>query len=240
MPSDTQALTTDEVIQQAPGRDVAVEARSLQMRHFKSKTNIMKCVQTQTIVPLGQIVGVVYDVIEKPGRLPDGTPKTSLLVYGAFEALAYESGEIKQSNAAYLPEYFAKALQVALSKGPAGASIQIGIEVVAEPTGLDEKTGLPRVVPFSYGVKNLIARRADDPIEEVKRRMGNRLRLPAPAPLVTRDQARVALPDGDNAPAKPVPDTLAEDAAPVPAEDAAPVPAEDVAETRVASRKKAS
>jgi hypothetical protein len=110
--------------------------------------------------------------------------------------LAYESQEITTANAAYLPEYFCKALHVALTKGGPSSTIQIGIEVVAEPTGLDPATNLPKGIPFSYGIRNLIARRADDPLNEVKRAMGNKLRLPPP-PSDTRVNAPVALPSSE-------------------------------------------
>lgn len=180
----SNSLTTEQVVQSAPGKDLAVEKRSIQMRMFKSKTNIKLCVDQQIIVPLGQIAGVIYDVVEKPGTLPNGEPKTSLLALGDFQAVNYETGEVTEAKAAYLPGYFAEALRALFVR--AGAKvIQCGIEVVAEPTGLDEKTNLPKSIPFAYGVRNLMARRADDPLEQVKRAMQGRnmLRLPVPEPV---------------------------------------------------------
>lgn len=188
------ALTTEQVMAQAPGVGIAVEKRSLQMRYFKTKTNIATCVRTQKIVPLGQIVGLVYSIVEKPGTLPNGEKKTSLLAYGQFESLAYETGEINQAMAAYLPDYFCQALKAALEKG-AGGVIELGIEIVAEPTGLNPDTGLPIGTAFSYGVRNLRSRRADDPLELVKRQLGTRLRLPVAEP-VAEDARMIALPEG--------------------------------------------
>lgn len=174
----------------APGANVAVERRSIQMRQFKTKTNIQTCVRDQVIVPLGQIAGVIYDVIEKPGTLPNGEPKTSLLALGDFQSVCYETGEVMEAKAAYLPGYFAEALHAIMSKATNSSTVEIGIEIVAEPTGLDEKTGLPKSIPFAYGVKNLIARRAEDPLERLKRRMAKSgmLRLPTPAPAAQTEE----------------------------------------------------
>jgi hypothetical protein len=181
-------LTTEQVMEAAPGRNVAVEKRSIQMRTFKSPTNIKMCVDRQVIVPLGQIAGAVYDVVEKPGTLPDGTAKTSLLAQGEFEAVNYETGEVTQAFAAYLPGYFAEALKAGLAKTNGGV-LQIGIEVVAEPTGLDPKTNMPKGIPFAYGVRNLMGRRADSPLEDVKRRLAklNMLRLTPPQTIDTTE-----------------------------------------------------
>lgn len=178
------SLTTDQIIASAPGAGIALEKRSIQMRMFKSKTNILKCVTDQIIVPLGQIAGVIYDVVEKPGTLPNGEAKTSLLALGDFQAINYETGEVLEAKAAYLPGYFAEALRSIFIKSGARVA-EIGIEICAEPTGLDEKTNLPKSIPFAYGVKNLIARRAADPLEQLKRRMvaAGMLRLPAPPPV---------------------------------------------------------
>lgn len=194
--SQSTSLSTEQVIESAPGRDLAVEKRSIQMRQFKSKTNIAKCVRDQVIVPLGQIAGVIYDVIEKPGTLPNGEAKTSLLAMGDFQAVNYETGEVYEAHAAYLPGYFIEALNAIFRKARNGI-VEVGIEIVAEPTGIDEKTNLPKAIPFAYGVRNLIARRADDPLEALKRRMlaGGMLRLPAPQTAPA--DVTITLPDTD-------------------------------------------
>lgn len=231
-------LTTTEVIESSPGRDVAVERRSIQMRQFKTKTNILACVRDQVVVPLGQIAGSILEIQEKPGTLPNGEPKTSLLAIGEFEAICYETGEVMTAYAAYLPGYFAQALKVNLENGR-GGMIGIGIEIVAEPTGLDEKTGLAKAIPFAYGVRNLLGRRADSPLEDVKRRMASKgmLKLSPPqAPPVKRlelpssalgGQTEI-VPDGEDMP-------LAEGEAPEPVENVAVA-----ASPPVASRKKAA
>lgn len=177
------ALTTDQIMASAPGAAIALEKRSIQMRMFKSKEAVGKCVKEQIIVPLGQIAGVIYDVVEKPGMLPGGEPKTSLLAMGDFQAINYATGEVFEAKAAYLPGYFAEALRSIFVRANARVA-EIGIEICIEPTGLDNM-GMPKSIPFAYGVKNLIARRAADPLEQLKRRMvaGGMLRLPAPPPV---------------------------------------------------------
>lgn len=177
------SLTTDQIMASAPGAAIALEKRSIQMRMFKNRDAIIKCVKEQVIVPLGQIAGVIYDMVEKPGTLPDGTAKTSLLAMGDFQAINYATGEIFEAKAAYLPGYFAEALRSIFVRANARVA-EIGIEICLEPTGLDNM-GMPKSIPFAYGVKNLIARRAADPLEQLKRRMvaGGMLRLPAPPPV---------------------------------------------------------
>jgi len=185
---------TQQVIEQAPGAHLAVMKRSLQMRQFKTKSNVLHCVQNQVIVPLGQIVGVGYQAIDKEGALPDGTLKTSVLIMGDFEGTVYETGEVITAAAAYLPGYFADAIKAALTAGQPGRPVQFAIEIVAEPTGIDEKTGLPKGIPFAYGIRNLIARQAENPLEAMKRQLqkSNMLRLPPPVPLPRA--SRIALP----------------------------------------------
>lgn len=186
--SETTETTAETVNMNTPGADVALSRRSLQMRQFKSKATVTKCVKEQVIVPVGQIVGLVYEVQTRMGALPDGTQKESPFCVGDFEATVYETGEVMQAHGAYLPKYYCDALQAMLTNpdGTARKGMQSGcgfaVEVVLEPLGLDSN-GLPKTIAFAYGVKNLVRRKANDPIEMMKRELqaANRLRLPPPS-----------------------------------------------------------
>ena len=186
-------LTTAEVMQSAPGNAAMVEARSITMKMFRSKTNVATCVRDQVMVPMGQIVGMVVDVVEKDGTLPDGQKKTSLICRGSFEAMAYESGEVVRSFAAYLPSYFAEALQTNL-KAMRDGQIMLGLEIVIIPTGLDPTTNLPKSPAYSWGVKNLVSTIANDPIDQIKRKLGAKGMLRLPTPPVAEVEAAVVLP----------------------------------------------
>jgi hypothetical protein len=128
----------------------------------------------------GQVVGNIWEIKEKVGQLPDGTSKMSLLAIGEFEAVSYETGEVFNSTAAYLPGYYLETVKSMMEKGGAEA-IVCALEIVLVPTG--------KSVPFAYEVRNLITRRPDNPINRLKAEMqaAGRLRLappPAHVPLI--------------------------------------------------------
>lgn len=169
---------THAVVENTVAKNTAVEKRSIQMKQFRDRDSIKRCIDTQTSIALGQVIGHAFDVVMKKGTLPDGSPSTSPFIVGDFEAVNYKTGEVMSASGAYLPKYFAETIQAALTKG-AGAThgIAFAIEVVVEPTGKE-----PPAIQIAYGVKRLVARRPDSPIEQMKRTLqaAGTLRLPAP------------------------------------------------------------
>lgn len=170
--------------------NTAVEKRSIQMKQFRDNDALKRCVAEQQAIALGQIIGHAFEVVMKKGQLPDGSLSESPFIVGDFEAVKYKTGEVMSASGAYLPRYFAETIQAALKKG-AGAShgIAFAIEIVVEPTGKsqtgvapDGVTTVPIGIPYAYGVKRLIERRPDNPIEQMKRALlaQGTLRLPAP------------------------------------------------------------
>lgn len=151
--------------------------RSIQMKMFLSpalKKQLLGMDANQSI-PLGQIVGEIFSVKEKPGTLPDGTPKMSLLALGDFEGMVYETGEVFTSAAAYLPGYYLEVVE-AMLKSSGSQSIVFGIEVVGVNTG--------KSIPYAYEVTNLARRRPDNPINALKLEMAKAGRLRLPTPVV--------------------------------------------------------
>ncbi len=122
---------------------------------------------------LGQIIGVVFDVQEKEGTLPDGSKKMSLLAIGDFEAVNYATGEVVNSGAAYLPGYFADTLK-GYQKATSGQPVELAVEIILTPTG--------KPIPTAYEVRPLIKRPADSPLNRIKESLqaAGRLRLPPP------------------------------------------------------------
>lgn len=160
--------------------------RSIQMKMFGSKEDRLKAQvafeakdsptfqdAAKSSITVGAIVGVVYDVKEQQGTLPNGEVKMSLLSIGDFEATNYETGEIWNSTSCYLPDYIARTFKSALDKG--GQACEFAYEVVIVPTG--------KGVPIAYEVRPLIQRQADNPINRMKlqlQKVGRLGKLPPP------------------------------------------------------------
>jgi hypothetical protein len=176
--------------------------RSIQMSFFATKSDHLKVglAFTDDKSPtkgdaaksskvLGQIVGFIGAVDTREGTLPDGTPSTSMVGIGEFEAMNYETGEVVQSLAAYLPRYYLEVAKASLERtGVAG--LEVAVELVLVPTG--------KGVPTAYEVRNLVQREIESPIERLKRKLqsSNRLRLPPPQP-VTNLQSSGELIEGE-------------------------------------------
>jgi len=132
---------------------------------------------------VGQIVGEIFDVKEKLGTLPSGEVKSSLLAIGSFEAVVYETGEVMESTAAYLPGYYLDTVKSMLDRG--ANAIAFAVEILLVPTG--------KSIPLAYEVKNLIRRRPDNVINKLKAEMAsaNMLRLPPPEKVAAADPDEV-------------------------------------------------
>jgi hypothetical protein len=166
----------------------AVLRRSLQMKFFAAKQAI-KNVSIASLemkdggkprnpahasITVGQVVGTIFDVQEKIGKLPNGDVSTSLLAIGEFEAVCYETGEVITTNAAYLPTYYLETARAAMSKDDCNRAILCALEIVMEATG--------KSVPYAYMVRPLIQRRPENPLNRLKAELQRhgRLRLPPP------------------------------------------------------------
>ena len=171
--------------------------RSLQMKMFASQRDKNAVAHSGKEMPLGQIVGVIFDVKKKIGTLPDGTQKESRLAIGDFEAMVYKTGEVYNSTAAYLPDYFLETVESILEKSNEGA-VMCAIELVLVPTG--------KSIPVAYEVKNLAVRRPENPINILKAELANagRLRLPPPPAAVPQLPGEMRMVPALEAPSAPV------------------------------------
>lgn len=164
--------------------DEATMKRSLQMKMFASETDHLEVGlefqktkdATKATKVLGQVIGQIFDVKEKLGRLPNGEQKVSLQAIGDFEAVNYKTGEVWNSSAAYLPGYFLETVQSML-KLPETHAIDFAIEIVLTPTGKPAPA-----IQTAYEVRNLIRRRPENPLNRMKQELAaaGRLRLPPP------------------------------------------------------------
>jgi hypothetical protein len=153
--------------------------RYLSTKHFYSDAALAKMLETERPVALGQIVGHVNDVQERKMVGKDGEPmfdangkeRTSLICYGTFEGVNYETGEVKESAAIYLPPYYAKEIQSAFNSQKNG-QILFGVEISIEASG--------RAIPYQYELRNITGIARSAPLEALKRAMGKAgvLRLP--------------------------------------------------------------
>jgi hypothetical protein len=180
-----------EVATGSVAEDVGNLKRSIQMKLFGTAKAKKKAQETDEhekfIYPkglaVGQIVGEIFDVKEKSGTLPSGEVKMSLLAIGSFEAIVYETGEVMESTAAYLPGYYLDTVKSMLDRG--ANAIAFAVEIVLVPTG--------KSIPLAYEVKNLIRRRPDNVINKLKAEMAASkvLRLPPPTETAAPDPDEV-------------------------------------------------
>jgi hypothetical protein len=186
LPNMTKSVPAQpNTVENTVAEQIAIDRKSIQMKFFRDHDSLNACVSQRKAIALGMIVGTVNAMKERPGQLPNGQPSISLQAMGEFEAVNYKTGERAESNTAYLPTYFAEVMQAALAKAPPGSpGINIALEIVCEPTGVDIGGGKS---PFSYGVKRLHSRLAESPLERIKRDLQSRGMLrglnPPAAPL---------------------------------------------------------
>lgn len=199
----------------APAAPVT-EKRAIRMAEFNSK-EAQAAATLGNKTSLGQIVGIAYGSVEKTSTLADGTGKTSTLLQGQFEAVNFKTGEVVQSGAAYLPQYFADQIKARIEQTKGGVSF--AIEIVLEPNPR-ENAG----IKFQYAISNLLPPAPNDPLQDLKRRAmsGGRLRMtvaPAlPAPAAPQEIEGESEEAADNAPEKTEEDLFA----PPPAQPPAP------------------
>jgi hypothetical protein len=94
-----------------------------------------------TIVMLGQLAGVVHR-IEQHKSDYKGKTLDSVWLFGAFEARIAETGEIKSSVCAILPNAFGRMIEEAFRQGADRAHLDIDIGV--------EATG--RAIPYEWAI----------------------------------------------------------------------------------------
>lgn len=136
-----------------------------------------KAEQVASVIrPLGQVVGVIYEVNPMTGKLPDGSQKEGLVAIGDFEAVIYRTGEIFETSTAYFPKYFLEHAKATLDKTGV-AALEFAIEILLVPTGKE--------IPVAYEVRNLRSRAAESPVNKLKAELAAKgiLRLSPPVPV---------------------------------------------------------
>lgn len=161
--------------------------RSFQMKMFfndvqKAKLSLNKAENkpdAECEAAGGTIIGRIFEVKEKQGELPNGETNISLVAIGEFECVKYETGEIFEAPAAYLPGYYLESAKAALEKMVDGnAAIELAAEILCVATG--------KSVPFAYEIRNLIPREANSPMNKLKQRLAAAGKLRGlPPPIAT-------------------------------------------------------
>jgi hypothetical protein len=128
----------------------------------------MKINKQANYLPLGKLIGHAVGFEET--IVPDDMPKlankkeNSILLIGKFEAICYETGEVKEAAGAYLPTYFRKMVQGQIDAGKAnGEGALFAIEMGAELTG--------RTIPWAWVVTNLIPDDVESPMGRLKAKL---------------------------------------------------------------------
>lgn len=184
----SKAQKTSEVASAAP---LAVLRRSIQMKMFLPEqkagqpTPHIAVAASMQPLPLGQIVGIIYAVQEREGELPDGSKKTSLLAVGEFEGTNYDTGEVFESTGCYLPDYYLQTVKAAFEGNAKVERVTFAVEVSLHPTG--------KPIPTTYMLTNLVRRRADNPLNQLKLELADSGRLKGlPAPIALQEVPAIA------------------------------------------------
>lgn len=140
---------------------------------------------------LGQIVGQIFEVQDRKGQLRDGTPTESLIAVGEFEAANYATGEVMESYTAYLPRYFLETCKAALASGNVKA-IPFAVEIVLTPTG--------KTIPTAYEIRNLMRKRPQSVVNQIKQELAGMNRLRLSAPIAAPSLAQLGIEDASGLP----------------------------------------
>jgi len=133
--------------------------RTITMRSFGGVTQASKCLTPSVpgevyqgvsgrYLGLAQVWGVINSVEVKAGRLPDGTPKESIVCKGQFSYVTLADGEEVDGCAeAYFPSNFSHYVKEVF-ESPDVTSLEFAIEIGAAPTG--------KSIPFTYEVRTFV------------------------------------------------------------------------------------
>lgn len=212
--TETAQLPASQQASVAP--EQGTQKRAIQMKMFSTPKIKSKVAydfeQTNDIVKssaaVGQIVGQIFAVSERKFTLQDGSASTALMAVGDFEGVVYETGEVITSGSAYLPRYYLETVDAILKANVNAAPVvDFALEIVIVPTGKN--------IPIAYEVRNLISRRPENRLNQIKLELARHGRLRLPAPVVADRQAIegevVHLAHGESA-SDPTPDASAEPA----------------------------
>jgi hypothetical protein len=161
--------------------------RFISMKHFRTENAEHRCIADKTTVIVGQVLGEVWSVEEKKYVAQNGTATVSLVAYGKFEAIAFDSNKQISADAIFLPNYYADSLRRALiherESGNNGAIIfGIEIDMLYEPKS---------VTKYTYEVRNVTGIGHSRPIQGLKKLMAANGSLKLPPPV----EAPTAIPD---------------------------------------------
>lgn len=145
---------------------------------------------------VGQIIGHVVTVKEKDGDYK-GQPTKSWLAIGELEAIRYDTGEIQSAYGWYGPGYFLETIGSIVNHKDNIHPVPVAVELWLEAT----KEG----VGVRYMVKNLAPKRADSPLNELKRQLERQgvLALPKPPELPDADTPMLAAAERAGLPVDP-------------------------------------
>ena len=132
-----------------------------------------------TGLAIGQLIGRI-NAVETVHGVYKGTPTTSPLAIGTFEAVKYIDGTVSEPLGWYGPGYFLKTVREILATGAFQNGISVALECWIIASGKD--------IPYSYEVKDLGTRAANDPLEDIKRRLQSSGRLRLPPPVAVSDE----------------------------------------------------
>jgi hypothetical protein len=187
------AKTSEQAAPQAPAQDEATMRRAIQMKMFTNKTQQAEVALAKEKtpddlaswnVPVGQIVGRVYEVNTRTFEV-NGEPQERIYAVGEFEAVNYATGEVMESTIADLPAYYLEGIRGALARND-GAAVLLGVEIILAATG--------KSIPYAYEVKNIVPREADSPLNRLKAAIAakGKLRLPPPQAMKPIDPPEAA------------------------------------------------
>lgn len=131
---------------------------------------------------LGRVFGVCTGYSMKNNVLPDGTPSSSIVLQGMFQAESYMTGELSEATTVYLPAAYAEKVKTAFDADPNIKVVELDCDIGLEATG--------KTIPYEWVV---VAFREGEEMAVLKRLRGSRGR-PADAVALAAPAKAAALP----------------------------------------------
>lgn len=133
-------------------------------------------------VTLGRVFGVATGYSIKNNTLPDGSPSSSIVLHGVFQAEAYHSGELSEATTVYLPPAYAEKVKTIFDTDTETKVVEVDVDIGLEATG--------KVIPYEWVVTAFLQ---GEEMAVLKRLRSSRAR-PADAMALAAPAKAAALP----------------------------------------------
>jgi len=137
--------------------------------------------------PLGQIFGIASELKQKAGLSADGTPQVLEALYGVFEAMRYDTGEVITSGVLMLPGMLASVIHTRFKDADGKPKVDNDDQEFAFEVLLVQDSNVHR---YTWQMRTLNDATEADPLSKLRSEMPKRpAALSAPAEITPVPEA---------------------------------------------------